>query len=76
MGTVPADTPLVLQSQEVAEAAWVAPDDLLRYMGPLRAERIHAVIRARVDGEVRIVTTSRADLDADTRAFAGLSQER
>ncbi|MEZ0095436.1 NUDIX domain-containing protein [Streptacidiphilus sp. EB129] len=61
MGTVPAGTPLVLQSDEVAEAAWVAPEDLLQYMGPLRAERIRAVLQARTDGEVRIITSSRAE---------------
>jgi 8-oxo-dGTP pyrophosphatase MutT (NUDIX family) len=75
MGTVPADTSLLLQSDEVAEAAWVAPENLLRYMGPLRAERIRAVLQARTDGEVRIITSSRADLDADSRDFAGLPQQ-
>ena len=72
MGTVPAGTALTLQSQEVAEAAWVAPQDLDHYMGPLRAERIRAVLRARADGEARIITSSRTDLDADTRKFAAL----
>lgn len=75
LGTVPADTNLLLQSDEVAEAAWVASEDLLRYMGPLRAERIRAVLQARTDGEVRIITSSRADLDADSRDFAGLPQQ-
>ncbi|MEY9964401.1 8-oxo-dGTP pyrophosphatase MutT (NUDIX family) [Streptacidiphilus sp. MAP12-16] len=74
MGTVPTGAALVLQNDEVAEAAWVAPGNLLRYMGPLRAERIRAVLRARTDGEVRIITSSRADLDADSRDFAGLPQ--
>jgi hypothetical protein len=44
-------------------------------MGPLRAERIRAVLQARTDGEVRIITSSRADLDADSRDFAGLPQQ-
>jgi 8-oxo-dGTP pyrophosphatase MutT (NUDIX family) len=76
MGTVPADTSLVLQSDEVAEAAWVAPEDLLKYMGPLRAERIRAVLQARSDGEVRIISSSRADLDADAYHFAGLPEAK
>jgi hypothetical protein len=39
-------------------------------MGPLRAERIRAMLQIRTDGEVRIITASRADLDADSRGFA------
>ncbi|TDT97286.1 ADP-ribose pyrophosphatase YjhB (NUDIX family) [Streptomyces sp. 846.5] len=76
MGTVPAGTELVLQDGEVADAAWADPQDLLQYMGPLRAERIRTVLAAREDGQVRIITSSRADLDADSRDFATLLRSR
>jgi 8-oxo-dGTP pyrophosphatase MutT (NUDIX family) len=76
MGTVPSGTQLVLQGREVADAAWVHPEDLLQYMGALRAERIRAVLAARTDGQVRIITSSRTELDADSRDFAALFRTR
>jgi 8-oxo-dGTP pyrophosphatase MutT (NUDIX family) len=70
MGTVPTGTPVTLQPEEVVEAVWAEPADLLSLMGPLRVERIRAALDARAGGEVRVVTSSRAALDDDTDGYA------
>ncbi|WP_051942880.1 NUDIX domain-containing protein [Streptacidiphilus rugosus] len=76
MGTVPAGTGVTLQPEEVVEAVWAQPADLLPLMGPLRAERIRAALDARDGGEVRVVTSTRAELNADTERFAAGAASR
>ncbi|WP_052441095.1 NUDIX domain-containing protein [Streptacidiphilus anmyonensis] len=70
MGTHPLPhPPLRLQPDEIRDAAWVAPDDLPSYTGALRISRIHAALAARTGGEVRVLSATRTELDADAAAF-------
>jgi 8-oxo-dGTP pyrophosphatase MutT (NUDIX family) len=71
LGTVPLPHPsLRLQPDEIRDAAWVAPADLPAYMGALRISRLHAALAARAGGEVRVLSATRAELQADAAAYA------
>jgi 8-oxo-dGTP pyrophosphatase MutT (NUDIX family) len=74
MGTVAAEPPLRLQPDEIRAADWIAPDRLTAYMGPLRAERIHAALDARTSGPVRVLSSSRAEVDADAERFTAIQR--
>ncbi|WP_052434596.1 NUDIX domain-containing protein [Streptacidiphilus melanogenes] len=70
LGAVPLPhPPLRLQPDEIRDAAWVAPDDLSAYTGELRVSRILAALAARAGEEVRLLSATRAELDADAAAF-------
>jgi 8-oxo-dGTP pyrophosphatase MutT (NUDIX family) len=71
LGTVPLPhPPLRLQPDEIRDAAWVAPADLPAYTGALRVSRLHAALAARTGAEVRILSATRAELDADAATYS------
>lgn len=61
-GTIPADTPISLQEEELTDYRWVAPEDLDTYFGSRHAARLRQAYRALETGEV--VELSSADLAA------------
>ncbi|WP_165845615.1 NUDIX domain-containing protein [Streptacidiphilus pinicola] len=70
LGTVPLPHPaLRLQPEEIRDAAWVAPDELRGYMGDLRVSRILGALAARAGAEVRVLSATRAELQADQDAY-------
>ncbi|WP_052442331.1 NUDIX domain-containing protein [Streptacidiphilus neutrinimicus] len=70
LGAVPLPhPPLRLQPDEIRDAAWVAPEDLPSYTGALRVSRIRAALAARAGDEVRVLSATRAEMDADAAAF-------
>ncbi|AUG75609.1 NUDIX domain-containing protein [Kitasatospora sp. MMS16-BH015] len=65
LGTIPADTELTLQESEIDAARWAEPAEFPALLGPIRAERLAAALAARADGVTRVLTVSRAELEAD-----------
>lgn len=71
LGTVALPHPaLRLQPDEIRDAAWVTPKELGAYMGGLRVSRIRGALEARAGGEVRVLSATRAELQADAEAYA------
>jgi 8-oxo-dGTP pyrophosphatase MutT (NUDIX family) len=69
-GTVPSDVTLALQPSEVRSSAFVAPSKLEHYMGWLRAERVRALLRARLTGQIIYQQHQRADWETSDRDHA------
>lgn len=57
LGTIPADTPVVLPAGELDDHRWAEVDEALGLLGPARSLRLSAGLAARADGRVRIVTS-------------------
>lgn len=51
-GTIPADTPIALQEDELDDYAFLPPDDAADRMAPVVADRLRAAVHARRAGHV------------------------
>jgi len=51
-GTIPADTPIVLQEDELDDYAFLPPDTAADRMAPVVAGRLRAAVQARTSGHV------------------------
>ncbi|MFI9274055.1 NUDIX domain-containing protein [Kitasatospora sp. NPDC052896] len=61
LGTIPADTPITLQEDELDSWTWASVERAAELLGPVSAQRLQACYAARADGLTRIVTASRAE---------------
>ncbi|GAA3059561.1 NUDIX hydrolase [Kitasatospora albolonga] len=57
LGTIAADTPVVLPEGELDDWRWAPVEEALELLGPSRSARLAGALAARADGRTRIVTS-------------------